>query len=113
MKLAIAPLAALLATGIPQLAYADDVAPGGTLRAVYLGSNPAQAVRDAATGEIRGASADLARELAKRSGVPLDFKAEPIRRLSSKPSRPARPISALWHTRRPGSGRSSFPRPTC
>ncbi len=75
MKLAIAPLAALLATGIPQLAYADDVAPGGTLRAVYLGSNPAQAVRDAATGEIRGASADLARELAKRSGVPLDFKA--------------------------------------
>jgi polar amino acid transport system substrate-binding protein len=51
-----------------------EVVPTGTLRAVYLGSNPAQAVRDSATGEIRGASADLARELAKRIGVPLDFK---------------------------------------
>ncbi len=55
-------------------ASANDIAPGGTLRAVYLGSNPAQAVRDAATGEVRGASVDLARELAKRSGAPLDFK---------------------------------------
>lgn len=51
-----------------------DVAPSGTLRAVYLGSNPAQAVRDSATGEIRGASADLARELAKRLNKPLDLK---------------------------------------
>ena len=46
------------------LAHADDLAPAGTLRAAYLSSNPAQAVRDPVSGEIRGASADLARELA-------------------------------------------------
>ena len=55
-------------------ASANDIAPGGTLRAVYLGSNPAQAVQDRATGAIRGASADLARELAKRIAMPLELK---------------------------------------
>jgi polar amino acid transport system substrate-binding protein len=49
----------------------NAVAPGGTLRAVYLAGNPAQAVRDPASGEVRGASADLARELAKRLNVLL------------------------------------------
>jgi polar amino acid transport system substrate-binding protein len=58
----------------PALAQ-TEVAPSGALRAVYLGSNPAQAVRDSASGEIRGASADLARELAKRLNKPLDLKA--------------------------------------
>lgn len=60
-------------------AKADDLAPGGTLRAAYLATNPAQAVRDPATGEIRGASADLARELAKRRtlGVALVPLANP------------------------------------
>jgi polar amino acid transport system substrate-binding protein len=53
------------------LAFADNIAPTGTLRAAYLSSNPAQAVRDPATGDIRGASADLARELAKRRNVPV------------------------------------------
>jgi len=52
-------------------AFADNLAPTGTLRAAYLSSNPAQAVRDPATGEIRGASADLARELAKRRNIPV------------------------------------------
>jgi polar amino acid transport system substrate-binding protein len=51
--------------------HANDIAPGGTLRAVYLATNPAQAVRDPTTGEIRGASADLARELARRLGIPV------------------------------------------
>jgi polar amino acid transport system substrate-binding protein len=54
--------------------FANDVAPGGTLRAVYLGSNPAQAVRDPATGTVRGVSYDLTVELGKRLGVPIDFK---------------------------------------
>jgi polar amino acid transport system substrate-binding protein len=40
---------------------------------VYLAGNPAQAVRDAATGEIRGASADIARELGKRLNVPVSI----------------------------------------
>jgi len=57
--------AAIMAT----IALADELAPTGTLRAVYLSGNPAQAVRDSATGEIRGASADLAHELARRLKV--------------------------------------------
>lgn len=70
---------ALILSGA-QPAWADarddarDIAPGGTLRAVYLGGNPAQAVRDPATGAIRGASADLARELARRLGVSVEIK---------------------------------------
>src|SRR4029077_10564502 len=55
------------------LAFAEDIAPSGTLRAAYLANNPAQAVRDPASGEIRGASADLARELARRRNVPVLF----------------------------------------
>ena len=39
-------------------AMAGDIAPGGTLRAAYLGTNPAQAMRDPATGEVRGAAYD-------------------------------------------------------
>jgi polar amino acid transport system substrate-binding protein len=63
----VAGLALFIATSASALA--SDIAPTGTLRAVYLASNPAQAVRDAASGEIRGASADLARELGRRIGV--------------------------------------------
>ena len=55
-------------------APAHDLAPNGTLRAVYLGSNPAQAVQDRATGAIRGASADLARELGRRIGASVEIK---------------------------------------
>ena len=58
-------------------ASANDVAPGGTLRAAWLVTNTAQAVRDAATGTARGPSYDVAVELAKRNGVPLDFKSQP------------------------------------
>ena len=63
----------LCATVGPAFAQ-TELGPTGPLRAVYLGSNPAQAVRDSTTGEIRGASADLARELAKRFNKPLDLK---------------------------------------
>jgi polar amino acid transport system substrate-binding protein len=54
-------------------ALAAELAPTGTLRAAYLGTNPAQAMRDPATGEIRGPAYDLARELARRNNVPLEF----------------------------------------
>jgi polar amino acid transport system substrate-binding protein len=71
-------LAALLCGfALPALlsrACANDVAPGGTLRAVYLGTNPAQAVRDPATGVTRGASYELTQELGKRLGIVVDFK---------------------------------------
>ena len=59
-------VALLCSLAFQPLACANDIAPGSTLRAVYLGSNPAQAVQDRSTGAIRGAAADLARELAKR-----------------------------------------------
>jgi polar amino acid transport system substrate-binding protein len=62
----LSPIALLL---FHSLAFADNMAPTGTLRAAYLSSNPAQAVRDPITGEIRGASADVARELARRRNV--------------------------------------------
>src|SRR5436305_7022160 len=65
-------IAAALACGTSVMA--GDIAPGGTLRAIYLGSNPAQAMRDPATGEVRGPAYDLARELARRDNVPLEFK---------------------------------------
>jgi polar amino acid transport system substrate-binding protein len=55
-------------------AMAGDITPGGTLRAVYLGTNPAQAMRDPATDKVRGPAYDLARELARRNNVPLEFK---------------------------------------
>ncbi len=70
MKFSIA-FALTLGLAASQPAYADNLAPGGTLRAVYLASNPAQAVKDPATGDIRGASADLARELGKRHKMPV------------------------------------------
>jgi len=58
-------------------ARAQDIAPTGTLRAAYLATNAAQAIRNPQTGEMRGASYDLATELAKRIGKPLDFKGTP------------------------------------
>jgi polar amino acid transport system substrate-binding protein len=66
-------LIALVAVSIAPAA-ASDLAPTGTLRTVYLSSNPAQAVQDKASGEIRGASADLARELGRRNNVPVTLK---------------------------------------
>ena len=66
---------ALIAFGAqPTMADDRDIAPGGTLRAVYLAGNPAQAVQDRATGAIRGASADLARELGRRMNMPVEIK---------------------------------------
>ena len=68
----LAMIAAVPACGTSAVAH--DIVPGGTLRAVYLGTNPAQAMRDPATGEVRGPAYDLARELARRNNVPLEFK---------------------------------------
>jgi polar amino acid transport system substrate-binding protein len=45
------------------------VAPTGTLRAVYLASNPAHVVRDPASGTLSGPVLDLTRELGRRLGV--------------------------------------------
>ena len=66
-------IAATLLLGSWQSVQANDVAPTGTLRAVYLGGNPTQAHRDPASGEVRGASVDLTRELARRLNIPFRF----------------------------------------
>ena len=50
---------------------AADLAPTGTLRASFIGNNPAQGRVDSQTGEISGPVADLTRELARRLGVPF------------------------------------------
>lgn len=50
-----------------------DLAPQGTLRAAINFGNPVLAQKDAATGEPRGISVDLARELGRRLGVGVDL----------------------------------------
>jgi len=49
------------------------LAPGGALRAAINFGNPVLAIRDAASGEARGVSVDLARELGRRLGVPVEL----------------------------------------
>jgi polar amino acid transport system substrate-binding protein len=51
----------------------SDLAPTGTLRAAINLGNPILASKDPSTGEPRGVSVDLSRELARRLGVPVQF----------------------------------------
>src|SRR4051812_26658843 len=50
---------------------AQNLAPAGSLRATYIATNPVQAFVDPASKEMRGPAAALARELARRAGVPV------------------------------------------
>lgn len=50
-----------------------ELAPTGKLRAAINFGNPILATKDAATGEARGVSVDLARELGRRLGVPVEL----------------------------------------
>ena len=54
-------------------AVVAQLAPTGKLRAAINYGNPVLAFKDPATGEPRGVSVDLARELARRLGVPLEM----------------------------------------
>ena len=63
----------VLAPASPSAAARAVLAPSGTLRAAINFGNPILAVRDAATGEARGVSVDLARELGRRLGVPVEL----------------------------------------
>jgi len=60
------------APGLPAAVRAE-LAPGGTLRAAINFGNPVLAQKDATTGEPRGISVDLARELGQRLGVPVEL----------------------------------------
>jgi polar amino acid transport system substrate-binding protein len=50
-----------------------ELAPTGTLRAAINYNNGVLAQRNPATGELRGMTVDLSRELAKRLGVPVEL----------------------------------------
>ena len=54
-------------------AAVSDLAPTGKLRAAINFGNPVLAAKDPSTGEARGVSVDLAHELARRLGVPLEI----------------------------------------
>ena len=54
--------------------HAQSLAPTGTLRAVFLQSNPVQGRIDAKTGAVTGLANDLTRELGRQLGVPVSVK---------------------------------------
>jgi polar amino acid transport system substrate-binding protein len=60
-------------TPLAPSAVVADLAPTGRLRAAFNYGNPVLATWSPATGEAGGISADLARELARCLGVPVDF----------------------------------------
>jgi polar amino acid transport system substrate-binding protein len=75
-RIAIASLLAVLAgcssTPPAPTAAVSDLVPTGRLRAAINFGNPILAGKDA-SGEPRGVSVDLSRELARRLGVPVQF----------------------------------------
>jgi polar amino acid transport system substrate-binding protein len=77
MRIATTVLAAALVVGVLSGGAASELAPMGTLRAVFIDGNPVQARVDAASGEVRGPAADLTRELARQVGVPFTIKPAP------------------------------------
>jgi len=74
-----ATLTACTTTAMPQnappapAAAIAELAPTGKLRAAINFGNPILATRDPATGDARGVSVDLSRELATRLGVPVEL----------------------------------------
>ena len=73
-----------------------EIAPEGKLRAAINFGNPVLAQKDATTGEPRGISADLSRELARRLGVPVEFVPfEAAGKSRTRPG-PARGTSRFW-----------------
>src|SRR5262245_20649554 len=78
MRFLAVALAALLAACSPEPvkptpAQVAELAPTGKLRAAINFGNGVLASKDPATGEARGVSVDLSRELARRLGVPLEI----------------------------------------
>lgn len=56
---------------------AQVLAPTGTLRAVFLQTNPVQGRVDAKTGAVTGPAVDLTRELGRQLGVPVSIVGVP------------------------------------
>jgi len=59
--------------GAPSPEVVKDLAPTGKLRAAINLGNSVLAQKDAASGEPKGVTVDLARELGKRAGVPVEL----------------------------------------
>ena len=76
MPRVVPALAALAAFAMLAAPAAAELAPTGTLRVSFLGSNPVQGRVDPASGAISGPVADLVAELAKRLKVP--YKIVPV-----------------------------------
>lgn len=57
----------------PDATVLAQLAPGGKLRAAINFGNSVLAQKDSATGEPKGITPDLARELGRRLGVPVEF----------------------------------------
>jgi polar amino acid transport system substrate-binding protein len=76
-RIALALLSAVVlascATPSAPPAAVADLAPGGKMRAAINFGNPILAKKDPVTGEASGVSVDLARELGKRLGVPVEL----------------------------------------
>jgi polar amino acid transport system substrate-binding protein len=70
-SLCVVPTVSAASPATPQAVA--ELAPTGKLRAAINFGNPILATRDPATGEARGASVDLARELGRRLGVPVEL----------------------------------------
>ena len=64
----------LSAQGEGEEAMRQALVPTGTLRAAFIATNPVQATVDPATGEAMGPAAEMARELARRIGVPVSIQ---------------------------------------
>jgi len=69
----LALLCSCRAPGLAPLYVTYDLAPTGTLRAAINFGNPVLAQREPVSGEPRGVSVDLARELSWRLNVPVEF----------------------------------------
>jgi polar amino acid transport system substrate-binding protein len=68
----IAPLF-LVAFSVLAADLKTDLAPGGTLRAVFLGGNPVQGRPDPKSGEYTGVVPDLVKELARKLAIPYQL----------------------------------------
>jgi polar amino acid transport system substrate-binding protein len=69
MRISVAVFVALAAWPVASQSPVSTLAPTGTLRGVFLGTNPVHGRVNAATGETTGPVADLVRELARKLGV--------------------------------------------
>src|SRR6478672_13235196 len=72
LSLLFSCMSGAMADTIPRNVVAE-LAPTGKLRAAINFGNIVLAQKDPATGEPRGVSAELARELAKRLSVPIEY----------------------------------------